>query len=130
MAEPTRQRLLLIDDEPDIAAYIQRVAEGSGYEVRAVSSAQDFRRVLAEFNPDSVILDLAMPETDGIELLDVLARHPGRPKVLIVSGFDPTIVEVARSLGDAKGLRMVGAVTKPVRAADLRQLLSELAALP
>lgn len=129
MAEDRAHRLLLIDDEADIAAFIQKVAEGCGYEVRSVATARDFRRELASFLPDTVVLDLAMPETDGIELLDVLARHPTRVKVLIISGFDPTIVEVARSLGDAKGLRMVGGLTKPVRVADLKAQLQQIAAL-
>ncbi|WP_159460240.1 response regulator [Tistlia consotensis] len=125
-AAVTGLRLLMVDDEPDVGAFVREVAEGLGFEVAFTDRARQFAALYSSFRPDVVILDLAMPDTDGIELLQVLADAGSRARILLMSGFDPKMREAALLLGKARALRMVGIVPKPVRAAELRLLLAEL----
>jgi CheY-like chemotaxis protein len=89
--------------------------------------AGDFAPLYHASRPDVVILDLVMPGTDGIELLRFLAKQRSSARILLMSGFNPTIREAAVLLGEAHSLNMVGIVPKPVRAAELRDLLNRLA---
>ena len=122
----TASRLLMIDDEPDIGALVQRVAEGLNFEMNFVTRGDAFKAKYRSFHPDIVILDLSMPETDGIELLAFLAEEKSRARVVILSGFDPSIVIGACRLGEDRGLDMAGIASKPVRVAELRSILDSL----
>ena len=122
----TAQQLLMCDDEPDVGAFVRRIAEDLGYQMHFTARADDFGPLYRSARPDVVILDLVMSGTDGIELLRFLAQKRSRARILLMSGFDPGIREVALLLGEAHLLDMVGIVAKPVRAADLRTLLAGL----
>ena len=119
------RRLLLIDDEPQMRTFLSRVVQGCGYEVRLTDDAAGFREACTSWSPDIVILDLVMPQVDGIELLRFLAAKANRTRVLIISGFDPKVVDAAYRLGEAHGLSMIGALAKPVRVAELRAILNQ-----
>lgn len=117
-------RLLVIDDELEIATFIRDVAVQCGFEVRVTTEAAAFRREYLAFKPDLIVLDLSIPGMDGVELLRFLADHACTAKLLIISGFDRKVRTAAQNLGDARGLRMVGNIPKPIRAAELRMLLA------
>ena len=119
-------RLLLIDDEPALADFVAQTAQLCGFAPAVASDRDSFQRGFAEATPDVVVLDLGMPNTDGVEFLRFLADHRFDGPVLIVSGFDRRVLESAFRLGSALGLTMVGPLEKPVRLEDLEQLLESL----
>lgn len=119
-------RLLLIDDEPALADFVANVARDCGFDPVLTSTDDQFRSALIAERPDMIALDLGMPGMDGVELLRFLADHDCRAPVLIISGFDRRVLESAFRLGEALGLQMVGPLEKPVRAADLDQLLTDM----
>lgn len=120
------KRMLLIDDEPDVAAYIQAVAEDCGFEVRATHRAQEFMTTYESFRPNVISLDLAIPGVDGIELLRYLADKACTARIFIASGFGGNVLSAAERLGAARGLKMAGIIEKPMRPTDLRRLFNEL----
>jgi DNA-binding response OmpR family regulator len=119
--------LLIIDDEPAMGALIRRAGEACRYEVVAVSDPESFKRHFEAAPPDVICLDLAMPGTDGIEMLRFLAGHRCRSRLLVISGFDGAMVARAVRLGEALGLDIAGVLPKPIRMAELSDLLSRLA---
>lgn len=121
-----RPRLLIVDDDRDMAAFMGRVGASAGYDVGTADSAEAFKLALAEVKPAVIILDLTMPDTDGIELLNYLAEARTRARILIVSGYDEGIRRMAHNIGVARGLDMAGVVAKPVGAAELRVMLEQL----
>jgi CheY-like chemotaxis protein len=85
-----------------------------------------FQAEYARTPPDLILLDLQMPGTDGIELLRVLADAKCEAPILVMSGFDAKVVDTARRLGTARGLRMERVLTKPIRAFDLKDILNDI----
>lgn len=120
------QRLLIIDDEPAFAKFIQQVAQSCGYDATVTTNHDDFMDALVSREPAVIITDLSMPGMDGIELLRFLATARCKANILIVSGFDRRVVETTGRLGSAMGLRIAGTLAKPLRAADLRLALNKL----
>lgn len=123
-----RPRLLIIDDEPAIAALIQRIAEPCGFRVSATSNWASFKNSLDSEPPDVICLDLGMPEFDGIELLGFLADRNCTCPLLIVSGFEPRIISTSMRLAEARGLTVAAAIPKPIDTGALREALGSLAA--
>ena len=118
-----RRRLLLIDDELSVARFIAHAAEECGYEAIITVTAESFRSQYLACDPGVVVLDLALPRSDGVELLRFLAEEKSSALVLPISGFDERVLEAAMRLGMALGLRMTGPLQKPVR---LQQLMDAL----
>jgi CheY-like chemotaxis protein len=118
--------MLIIDDEPAIGLLIRRVAETCGYRVTDVADANRFKSEFAAHPPDVIALDLTMPDTDGIELLRYLAAERCSAPLLIVSGYSGDMIATALRLGQALGLKMAGALHKPVAIAQLRTALLRL----
>jgi DNA-binding response OmpR family regulator len=121
----TRPRLLLIDDEPALAAFVANAAEMTGFVPVIASDDSLFREQFNADVPGMVALDLGMPGMDGVELLRFLAAEGFEGPVLIISGFDRRVLESAFRLGEALGLNMVGPLEKPVRLEALEAILKQ-----
>jgi DNA-binding response OmpR family regulator len=119
------KRLLMVDDDAAMGDFVRTVAEPLGYKVETCVDARGFMAAMDDGDPDVVILDLVMPGTDGIELIHYLSRRQSRARVFIMSGFDPVHLRMGKTLGDAAGLTMAGIIPKPVRANELRRILSK-----
>ena len=61
--------ILVIDDEPDIRGLMQEILEDEGFDVSVAKNAADAREAVTEHTPDCVLLDIWMPDEDGISLL-------------------------------------------------------------
>jgi DNA-binding response OmpR family regulator len=122
MSQP---RLLLIDDEPALAAFVANAAAIAGFEPVITGDDNLFREQFYAETPGMVVLDLGMPGMDGVELLRFLSAESFEGPVLIISGFDRRVLESAFRLGEALGLKMVGPLEKPVRLDALETVLRE-----
>ena len=125
-----RPRLLLIDDEPQLAAFVANAARLCGYDPLSTNRDEDFRARFVEERPEMVALDLGMPGMDGVELLRFLADHDFGGPVLIISGFDRRVLESAFRLGEALGLKMVGPIEKPARLDTLEAIFKQQLTTP
>ncbi len=119
-----QQRLLVIDDEPGFGAFVQQVAEGESFTVRVTTRADEFKEALATFRPTVIALDVVMPDVEGIELLQFLADANWTGPVLVISGYNPDYLRLAKALGGSRGLPSVTTLTKPIHARDLRAALA------
>ena len=91
-------RILVVDDEPDIRQLLQEILEDEGYDVRAVENAGQARIARHEFDPDLILLDIWMPEEDGISLLNDWLHEGLACPVIMMSGHATveTAVEATR----------------------------------
>ncbi len=107
--------ILVVDDESDIRTLIEEILTDEGYRVSTAGDAREARRQLAASSPDLVLLDIWMPDTDGISLLDEWSeRGDLKCPVVIMSGHGTveTAVEATR-------LGAVDFVEKPLSIAKL-----------
>ena len=119
-------RLLLIDDEPALAAFVAKAADFCGFEPFIAEQDQQFRESFREKRPRMVVLDLGMPGMDGVELLRFLSSEEYQDPVLIISGFERRVLDSAFRYGEALGLQMVGPLEKPARLEQLEEILNQL----
>ncbi len=78
-------RILIIEDNEDLAYGLCNNLEIEGYEVRTASTGRDGLREAADFSPDLILLDLMMPEMDGFEVLESLRKDDDSTPVLILT---------------------------------------------
>lgn len=121
----TRPRLLLIDDEPQLAAFVASAATMCGFDPIETDRDDQFRDQFVTQRPQMVALDLGMPGMDGVELLRFLSEQGFGGPVLIISGFDRRVLESAFKLGEALNLKMVGPLEKPARLDALETILKQ-----
>jgi CheY-like chemotaxis protein len=77
-------RILIVDDDPGLRQLYQKVLSRQGYDVRLAANGADALLALEMSMPDLVMLDLAMPDMDGIALLRVIRRTPGWEKIPVI----------------------------------------------
>jgi CheY-like chemotaxis protein len=121
-----KPRLLAVDDDPDGAELVIRLARKCGYESRSITDPQLMDQVISGWKPQVVTLDLCMPNLDGLEASSLLQARNFIGHLVFVSAQDHTIRNAARHLAEARGLRVAGTVSKPVDTKTLRELLSHL----
>jgi EAL domain-containing protein (putative c-di-GMP-specific phosphodiesterase class I) len=112
-----------MDDDLDVSAYFRDVAESLGFTVRVLNDARYFFDTVEKINPDVIILDLQMPNHDGIELLRGLGERGCDSQIFIASGLDGRVLTTAEQLGATLGLSIAGTFCKPVELDTLRALL-------
>lgn len=117
------KRLLVIDDDPFTADLLMRLGQISAFDSCAVTESDVFRRMLSEFNPTAIALDIVMPGEDGISLMRHLATARRRAPVILVSAYSQTYLPAAKRLGEAYGLEVAGALAKPINPAAFEAAL-------
>lgn len=120
----TEKRLLIIDDEPDFGDFVGRVGRQLGYKTVTTRTAAEFQAAYHELDPTVIVMDVVMPDMDGVELIAWLADQGSRAKVIVVSGFNPHYMDWTRHLADARGLASVESHAKPISLQNLRDALT------
>lgn len=75
--------MLVVDDDPAILRAVRRALEGRGYTVSALDAAARVIETSASFRPDVVLLDLVLPDGDGIALCRQLREHDSTPVIVL-----------------------------------------------
>ena len=82
---PTSKRtIMVVDDNPDIVDSVKTILEVKGYGVQFAYSGQEVFDLLGEQKPDLIILDIMMPQTDGLEVLTRLKGDPGTASIPVI----------------------------------------------
>jgi DNA-binding response OmpR family regulator len=110
MSEPTKRRVLVIDDNPDIRNTIQWLLEGEGFVVSLAENGRDGLGLQRRQPADLVVTDIFMPEQDGIETIWQLRKEFPHVPIIVISGGSAAKATtdysvVARELGAKKTLR-------------------------
>ena len=116
--------VFIVDDDPDVCRAVGRLVRGAGYEVREFNSARDFLVAHESEPPGCLLLDLSMPDVDGLQLQQSLvASGCHRPIVFLTANADVHNTVRAMKAG------AVNFLTKPVDEDELMDALAEAVAL-
>ncbi len=114
-------RVLAVDDDRETTEWLQKLFESRGYEVRTANDARTSELLCEVWHPDVVLLDLVMPDVEGVNLLRRLKTHaPSRP-VVIVSG-EATVSRTVEAFAAGAATLM----EKPVLPDELVQIVERL----
>ena len=95
-------KILVVDDEPEVRQLMEHFLTERGYEVRIAENGRLALATLDTFVPDVVLLDMHMPEMDGLETLKELAvRAPGLPVIMVTVNEDVQTTSQLLQLGAA-----------------------------
>jgi two-component system phosphate regulon response regulator PhoB len=116
MSGPKEHRILVLDDEPDVTELLQYKLEQEGYHVEVLNDPMQFVSRVRECRPDLLVLDIMMPELNGLQLCRIARSDPTMKQI-------PIIFLSARGEADerVKGLE-TGAddyISKPFNAREL-----------
>jgi CheY-like chemotaxis protein len=117
MAE--QKKILIIDDEPDTVAYFSNLLENNGFYVVSAESGDTGLKILGEFTPDLITLDVSMPEMSGLKLYKVLrddVKFRSIP-VLFITGVSKHFEQYISSSNQVPPPE--GYISKPVDRAEL-----------
>jgi two-component system, NtrC family, response regulator AtoC len=81
-----KQRLIIVDDESAIRVLLRTMLEKEGYEVIEAADAAGLRELFAGPQPDVVLLDLKLPDSDGIDLLPIVKKNWPTSEVIVLTG--------------------------------------------
>ena len=69
---PEKKKIMIVDDDPDALAMMEKILSNEGYELIKVSNATEVGLKAAQMNPDLILLDFLMPELDGFQVCRAL----------------------------------------------------------
>jgi EAL domain-containing protein (putative c-di-GMP-specific phosphodiesterase class I)/ActR/RegA family two-component response regulator len=110
----------ILDDEPQIGAFVCQVAAASGFAPRQFSTPIPFLAETRAAPPELIILDLALGQSDAVEVIRQLEVLKYAGKVLLISGRDEATLNEIQRIGKSHGLAMLPSLRKPFRVHDLK----------
>lgn len=97
---PASARLLIVDDDPTLAAMISEMLHASGYRTRVAHSATEAFWAIMQEMPDAILLDIGLPGLSGVEIIPALRFASGNVKIIMVSGVsDMALAKQALAYG-------------------------------
>lgn len=82
----TPKKILIVDDEENVVRSLRLVLEGAGYRVTVCRTAAEFRAVMPRAGADAYLLDVRLPDGNGIDLLRLVREGPRQAPVIMISG--------------------------------------------
>lgn len=121
----TARGVLVVDDNPQNLKLIHLLLSDEGYEVRTAADAEEALRILDEFTPSAILMDVQLPGMDGLELTRQL-KGDVRWKELVIIALTAYAMKGDQEKALAAGCD--GYVTKPIDIDALVELLPRLIA--
>lgn len=115
-------KLLVVDDENDVCEFVKYVATKAGYDVISIDDPCIFEEKYSD-EISIIVLDITMPEMDGVELIRYLSTVNSKAGLILMSGFDAGVLHSTKELAVGRGLNVHGVLEKPIMIADLESLL-------
>ncbi len=126
-ALPKRSKILVVDDQHDLADMLSHALTDQGYDVSTCTSGREALSMIKTLQPAAVLLDVMMPETDGFAVLRELRNDPlsqQLPVVLMSAAWRTQ--EKQRHIGTTLSIAPTVVLPKPFALADLDKCLQQL----
>lgn len=120
--------LLVIDDDPSACDLIGTFAEKAGFIVECAGSLEDAKRALSARRYDCITLDLGIGNSSGVEVFRHVAALSGRCPIVVISGADKSVIDLAVAIGNMNELELLAPISKPIDFSKLKTALSSIGA--
>ncbi len=110
----TKATLFVVDDEPEMAAFIADVARDLGFEPETIHSGHAFKTRLNETCPDVIVMDIMLGDYDAMDLMGSMQDHRCRPPIILISGYYDSYLAMSAKVGKSKGLVVIDVLPKPI----------------
>jgi DNA-binding response OmpR family regulator len=117
------RRLLVVDDQDSITKVVAKIASQLGYQVRSINDPNAAFDEFETFKPDVLIIDLVMPELDGIDILHRILALGTTARIIVMSGFGKSYLRLGKEVAAFHDHADITTLAKPFRKADLVALL-------
>lgn len=116
--------MLIVDDDPAFLALAARIVTDLGVDIVATAGdAAQALKVAQDARPDAALVDIGLPDRDGIDLAYQLSELPWRPRVVLTSSDSDAFLAIEAR----QGLRRLAFIAKEELASDaLRQVLNDV----
>jgi EAL domain-containing protein (putative c-di-GMP-specific phosphodiesterase class I) len=115
--------VIILDDDLDVANTVAASLGALGHRAVVTSSAPEFFDLIDRLSPSHLMIDLFMPEMDGLAVLRGLSSRTNA-RIIVTSGHDVRLLESMRQSAIALGLDVAGRLEKPFRLSRLRELMA------
>jgi DNA-binding response OmpR family regulator len=115
-------RLLVVEDDANVAAVLAETFQAEGHETAIEHTGAEALAAIERNRPDAVILDIVLPEIDGIEVLRRIRSTDATLPVIIVSGHG-----TSQRLEEARRLGVADIITKPAILKHFTEALGRIA---
>jgi len=115
--------VIILDDDLDVANTVAASLGALGHRAVVTSSASEFFDLIDRLSPSHLVIDLFMPEMDGLAVLRGLSSRTNA-RIIVTSGHDVRLLESMRQSAIALGLDVAGRLEKPFRLSRLRELMA------
>ena len=116
--------ILIVDDDPDMAELLGHMCDILGYDHRFVRTGAEALAACAQRQPDAIVLDIMLEETDGWALYDKLGPKTNAPIIFI------TAWRTGENRARAQGLQADGFLAKPISHQDFAAALQRVLGQP
>lgn len=116
--------LIVIDDDPQFADLLSEIARTTGFDTVVCNDARDYFEADRHYNV--MVLDLNMPTMDGVEVIRRMGSSGLHSHLILVSGYDSSVLHSAEKLAEEHNLNIVGSLTKPLQVADFIGMLNSV----
>lgn len=117
--------IYLVDDDQAYVTLMQAMTDAAGLKSTVYTSGEKFLQASIT-NSDLIVLDLHMPEKDGIEVMRELTENQISPTFILISGFDERVLHSAQQFAETKHLKVAKILNKPIDTDDFINVLTKV----
>ena len=118
--------LLVVEDDPRIASLVCHLASEAGFSARSATGPEAITTAFEHMQPDVIVMDIFMPDMDGLEVLQFLRQQFSRARIVIISGSDGASRRMTENLAKALGFTIDANISKPFLIPEVRVILERI----
>lgn len=84
MSDPDKKTILIVDDEPDVAAYLKAFFEDNGFRALTAANGKEGFAIARAERPDLITLDITMPEESGVRMFREVQAEPATANIPVI----------------------------------------------